>query len=96
MKKKDIIKNVYTYGGLFIVLVIIFIIYCSINNKNNAIINNNVKKVIQEKYTNIKDSNTEGYKNFSSKKSSENDITNIIENKLKALTQELGNISGIK
>ena len=96
MKKKDINKKIYTYGGIFIILVIIFIIYSSINNKKNAIINKNVERVIEEKYTNIKNSNTEGYKNFGSKKSSENDITNIIENKLKALTQELGNSSGIK
>ncbi len=101
MKKKDINKKIYTYGGIFIILVIIFIIYSSINNKNNAIINKNVEKVIQEKYTNIKNNNnnnnnSEGYKNFGNKKTSENDITNIIENKLKALTQELGNADGLK
>lgn len=99
MKKKDINKKIYTYGGIFIILVIIFIIYSSINNKNNATINKNVEKVIQEKYTNIKNNNnnnSEGYKNFGNKKTSENDITNIIENKLKALTQELGNADGLK
>ena len=102
MKKKDINKKIYTYGGIFIILVIIFIIYFSINNKNNATINKNVEKVIQEKYTNIKNNNnnnnnnSEGYKNFGNKKTSENDITNIIENKLKALTQELGNADGLK
>jgi len=83
---------IYTCGGIFIILLIIFIVFSSINNKNNSIINKNVEKVIQENYDNL--NSKEGYTN--NKKTSENDISNIIENKLKALTQELGSSTGLK
>lgn len=91
MKRNN--KLIYTYAGIFIILLIIFIVFSSINNKNNSIINRNVEKAMHENYENF--NSKEGYGNIN-KKPSENDISSIIENKLKALTQELGSSSGLK
>lgn len=82
--------DMYIKFGYVVLAILFIIIFCScINFKNNKIEYNSIRN-----NTNI-NSNIEGYKNIT-ETNTNNDIVNIIENKLKSLTEELGGKNGKK
>tara|TARA_B100000902_G_scaffold305073_1_gene293440 strand:+ start:7630 stop:8100 length:471 start_codon:yes stop_codon:yes gene_type:complete len=82
--------NTYIKFGYAILAILFIIIFCScINFKSNKIEYTSIRNK-----TNI-NSNIEGYSNIKETKTN-NDIANIIENKLKSLNEELGGKNGKK
>ena len=80
--------NTYIKFGYAILAILFIIIFCScINFKSNKIEYTSIRNK-----TNI-NSNIEGYSNIKETKTN-NDIANIIENKLKSLNEELGGKNG--
>jgi FtsZ-interacting cell division protein ZipA len=89
-------KNIIRIGVISIVLLIIFIMFTSVNRKYKLFTNptSGYRMELKSEEDNKILKQIEGFESFSKTKD-DNELTTIIENKLKSLTQELGNKKGL-
>jgi FtsZ-interacting cell division protein ZipA len=89
-------KNIISIGVISIVCLILFIMFISVNRKYKFFTNptTGYRMELKSEEDNKILKQIEGFESFSKTKD-DNELTTIIENKLKSLTQELGNKKGL-
>lgn len=89
-------KNIIRIGVISIVCLILFIMFISVNRKYKFFTNptTGYRMELKSEEDNKILKQIEGFESFSKTKD-DNELTTIIENKLKSLTQELGNKKGL-
>lgn len=89
-------KNIISIGVISIVCLILFIMFISVNRKYKFFTNptSGYRMELKSEEDNKILKQIEGFESFSKTKD-DNELTTIIENKLKSLTQELGNKKGL-
>jgi hypothetical protein len=89
-------KNIISIGVISIVCLILFIMFISVNRKYKFFTNptTGYRMELKSEEDNKILKQIEGFESFSKTKD-DNELTTIIENKLKSLAQELGNKKGL-
>ena len=89
-------KNIISIGVISIVCLILFIMFISVNRKYKFFTNptTGYRMELKSEEDNKILKQIEGFESFSKTKD-DNELSTIIENKLKSLTQELGNKKGL-
>ena len=89
-------KNIIRTGVITIICLILFIMFISVNRKYKFFTNptSEYKMELKSEEDNKILKQIEGFESFSKTKD-DNELSTIIENKLKSLTQELGNKKGL-
>ena len=89
-------KNIIRIGVISIICLILFIMFISVNRKYKFFTNptTGYRMELKSEEDNKILKQIEGFESFSKTKD-DNELSTIIENKLKSLTQELGNKKGL-